>query len=308
MLIVCLSTLTSSIVLPAYAEVTSVQTDRTFYTPGSKIHFTGTVAKDDYQKLVNIVIHDPTGNFVLITGGFSNADSTFQIIADAGSQFRVKGTYNATAFIGKESDGKTVRIDFSPDGSPVIHQTPQTQPVQNNPYSSSYQSQGSTQTTQNNVQTSTTGTNNGPSVDQIIQQRIDAAKKLKELLDQQKGKHVNTELSENIGVVDYGSPILVNGGPASNLFGQYDFKNVLYPLIALGGVGIVVAILFSRKRFAMPQLNTLSTKKPIEQSPTISSSDEPEEDYALMILRNRLVKGEISVEDFKSIKEVLIEP
>src|SRR5947209_8451987 len=310
MLIVCLSTLTSSIVLPAYAEVTSVQTDRTFYTPGSKIHFTGTVAKDDYQKLVNIVIHDPTGNFVLITGGFSNADSTFQIIADAGSQFRVKGTYNATAFIGKESDGKTVRIDFSPDGSPVIHPTPQTQTVQNNPSSSSYQSQGSTQATQNNVQTNTpaSGTNNDPSVDQIIQQRIDAAKKLKELLDQQKGKHVNTELSENIGVVDYGSPVLVNAGQAGKLFGQYDFKNVLYPLIALGGIGIVVAILFSRKRFAMPQLNTLSTKKPIEASLTIPSSDEPEEDYALMILRNRLVKGEISIEDFKSIKEVLIEP
>jgi len=310
MLLVCLSILTSSIVLPAYAEVTSVQTDRTFYTPGSKIHFTGTVAKDDYQKLVNIVIHDPTGNFVLITGGFSSADSTFQITQDAGNQFRVKGTYNATAFIGKESDGKTVRIDFSPDGSLVIHPTYQTQTVQNNPSSSSSQSQGSTQATQNNVQTSTgtSGTNNDPSVDQIIQQRIDAAKKLKELLDQQKGKHVNTELSENIGVVDYGSPIMVNGGPASNLFGQYDFKSVLYPLIALGGVGIVVAILFSRKRFAMPQLNTLSTKKPIEESPTISSSDEPEEDYALMILRNRLVKGEISVDEFKSIKEVLIEP
>ena len=308
MLLVCLSILTSSIVLPAYAEVTSVQTDRTFYTPGSKIHFTGTVAKDDYQKLVNIVIHDPTGNFVLITGGFSSADSTYQITQDAGNQFRVKGTYNATAFIGKESDGKTVRIDFSPDGSPVIHQTPQTQTVQNNPYSSSSQSQGSTQTTQNNAQTSTTGTSNDPSVDQIIQQRIDEAKKLKELLDQQKGKHVNTELSENIGVVDYGSPILVNAGLASNLFGQYDFKNVLYPLIALGGIGIVVAILFSRKRFAMPQLNTLSTQKPIEAPLTIPSSDEPEEDYALMILRNRLVKGEISVEDFKSIKEVLIEP
>ena len=309
MLLVCLSILTSSIALPAYAEVTSVQTDRIFYTPGSKIQFTGTVAKDDYQKLVNIVIHDPTGNFVLITGGFSSADSTFQVTQDAGNQFRVKGTYNATAFIGKESDGKTVKIDFSPDGSPVIHPTYQTQTVQNNPYSSSSQSQGSTQTTQNNVQTSTgtSGTNNDPSVDQIIQQRIDAAKKLKELLDQQKGKHVNTELSESVGVGDYGSPI-VNAGQASNLFGQYDFKNVLYPLIALGGVGIVVAILFSRKRFAMPQLKTLSTKKPIEAPLTIPSSDEPEEDYAIMILRNRLVKGEISIEDFKSIKEVLIEP
>jgi len=66
--------------------------------------------------------------------------------------------------------------------------------------------------------------------------------------------------------------------------------------------------LFSRKRFARPQLNTLSTKKPIEEPLTIPSSDEPDEDYALMILRNRLVKGEISIEDFKSIKEVLVEP
>src|SRR2546428_8132903 len=102
--------------------------------------------------------------------------------------------------------------------------------------------------------------------------------------------------------------MMVNTGHACNLVSQYEFKIVLNPLIALGGIGIVVSILFSRKRFMSPQLNTLSTKKPIEAPLTIPSSDEPEEDYALMILRNRLVKGEISIEDFKSIKEVLIEP
>ena len=100
-------------------SVSSFQTDRNLYTTGSKIYFTGIVAKSDSQKLVNIAIHDPSGNFVLITGGFSNSDSTFKIAIDVGSQFTTKGTYSATAFIGKESDGKTVSFDFSPSSGPL---------------------------------------------------------------------------------------------------------------------------------------------------------------------------------------------
>ena len=116
-------------------------------------------------------------------------------------------------------------------------------------------------------------------------------------------------MQENIGVGDsIGKPSVESSGMAS-LFtssGEYDFKNVLYPLIALGGVGIVVTILYAKKRNPL-RADNLSAIKQIE-SPSIPSSDGSEDDYALMILRNRLAKSEITVQEYRSIKDALDEP
>ena len=58
--------LLSSLIIPAYAEVESIQTDSLFYSVGDKIIFSGTV-DDDSSGLVTIVIRDSNDKFVVLT-------------------------------------------------------------------------------------------------------------------------------------------------------------------------------------------------------------------------------------------------
>ena len=122
----CFFVIVISFIMPVYGEVKSLKTDKTFYIKGSTIIFSGTVDKNDFRKMVNIVIHDPGNKFVGITAGFSEDDNTFQVAvkttdAQFKDKFALKGTYNAPAFITVEGSGAVVSFDFSPDGSPVIH-------------------------------------------------------------------------------------------------------------------------------------------------------------------------------------------
>jgi uncharacterized membrane protein len=250
---------TGSFMIPAYAEVNSFQTDQLFYTPGNKIYFTGTVGIGDYQKQVNLVIHDPMGKFVLISGNYSDSIYTFEIVVNTNdtNQFSTKGTYSATAFVGDPSSGKTIAFDFSPDGSPVIHQVPQN--------------------------TNTGSTNSG----------------------QQTPQHFVTQLNENIATSDV-TGNLTKMNPYSTLeksSTQFDFKNILYPMISLCGVGIVIAVIYFKKINLKPSMR----KNNSSQQSTQVVISEPEDDDAMLILKKRLAKGEITLDEFKAIKDALSE-
>ena len=115
-------------VIPAYAEVTSLKTNASFYKGGSKLYFSGTVLDTDPPN-VTILLFDPTNKFISLASGTANSTHQFQIIVDTSTpdnqqKFSLKGTYNATAFIANKENGKTVDFTFSPDGSPVISSPP----------------------------------------------------------------------------------------------------------------------------------------------------------------------------------------
>ena len=119
--------LISSVILPAYAEVTSFQTNSGFYRGGNQIIFSGKIASGDPQN-VYIVIYSPN-NFVLLSSGTADNTNNFQIVVDTGTQgnqqkFSVKGIYNATAFVMNKAIGKTVNFIFSPDGSSITPSSP----------------------------------------------------------------------------------------------------------------------------------------------------------------------------------------
>lgn len=248
---------TGSFIIPAYAEVNSFQTDQSFYTLGNKIYFTGTVGIGDYQKQVNLVIHGPTGKFILISGNYSNSIYTFEMVVNTNdtNQFSTKGTYSATAFVGDPNNGKTITFDFSPDGSPVIHQVPEN-------------TTGSTDSSQPTPQ------------------------------------HFMTQLNENIAMSDVSGNI-TKTSPSStfrNSSAPFDFKNILYPVISLCGVGIVITIIYFKKINLKPSMQK-NTRSQQSTQLMISESD----DDAMVILKNRLAKGEIALEEFKAIKDVLSE-
>lgn len=230
--------------LPAFAEVTSLQADRPLYSSDMEILFSGTVDTYDEGKLVNLMVFNPDGKLVMMTGGTAEPNGTFQISASTNdpSQFGTKGTYFASAFVNFKSDGKTIGFDFSPDGSPVSH-------------------------------LQQTGGATGVKLYETIPEKI-AASDL-------------ANMSRPPG------PLPLLGGQAG-----VGIADVIYPVMAACGAAIVGVIVYKRTKRAA---------KPAEPSrETVDESSEP--DYAMMILKNRLAKGEISLEEFKATKEALGEP
>ncbi len=108
----------SSIAIPAFAEVETIQTDKLFYSNGDKIIFSGTVDYDS-TGLVSIVIRDSNEKFVLLTQAIIKSDNTFERSVNSNEKFSVHGIYNATAFIVKISEGAFTIFDYSLDGTPV---------------------------------------------------------------------------------------------------------------------------------------------------------------------------------------------
>jgi uncharacterized membrane protein len=129
-LIALLSIISISAIIPAFAEVTSLQTSSSFYKGGSVIQFSGTTQSTDSSSSgVTIVIFDPNNKYILLTSGIIDNNHAFQASVDTGSQsykplFSLKGMYNATAFIANQAAGKTVSFVFSPDGSPATPSPP----------------------------------------------------------------------------------------------------------------------------------------------------------------------------------------
>ncbi len=108
----------SSITIPVFAEVETIQTDKLFYSNGDKIIFSGTVDNDS-SGLVTIVIRDSNDKFVLLTQAIIEFDNTFERSVDSNDKFLVHGIYNATAFLVNMTEGELTRFDYSLDGSPV---------------------------------------------------------------------------------------------------------------------------------------------------------------------------------------------
>ena len=120
--------LISSVVLPAYAEVTSIQTNTDFYKGGNQIIFSGKIASSD-SSYVTVMIYGPDNNFVFSSSTIADSNHNYQIIVDTSTpnnqpKFSLKGIYNATAYVTNPSSGRTVFFVFSPDGSPSTPSPP----------------------------------------------------------------------------------------------------------------------------------------------------------------------------------------
>lgn len=154
------------------------------------------------------------------------------------------------------------------------------------------------------------------SVDDLIKKRIADAKRLQDLINSRNSGSPNTvnskviQLSEKMAVDDVASNPGVQKSNAlgNNLpgLGGFNASSVMYPIISLVGVGIVVSILYFRKK--RNQSDSSTEMMPETPMPEVSSEQKDDGDHAMMILKNRLAKGEITVDQFKELKEELSEP
>jgi len=180
----------------------------------------------------------------------------------------------------------------------------------------------STQTPPAQTPNSATDQGSSPSLDELLKQRLKAAQRLQELLHgktsnsptpPKSGIQQNVNLSENVGVGDTiptnleskKSNSMSGNNLELNSFTNFDIKIILYPAISLVGVGIVVTILYFRKKRKLTATirESQDAHLPVEQT-----FEKQDDDYAMMIIKNRLAKGEITIDEFKILKDELSEP
>lgn len=301
----CLFVIAFSLIIPAYADVLTFKTDKTFYGKTSTIVFSGSVEQDDFGQLVTIIIEDPNGNFVKLLQAYPDADDKFQKSMDVSKFYTDAGTYNATAFLTNKTNG--VIIDFDIEKQRPVTTAPVTQPAPE-PKQEENKPVSNTQTTQNSDSSDGTKT-----IQEKIKERIEAAKKLKES-QTQVNENVNNKTTNDI------TPVTNNTAPVDNSDAgktksdtSTEIKtgldsNLLYVIIGLGGVGAAGAVVYSVKN--KPKHKDYSSYfAPVEKTETVQKPDaQPDDEYALMILKNRLAKGEITIDEFNELKKALKEP
>jgi hypothetical protein len=293
------------LIVPAYADVSTFKTDKTFYGKTSTITFSGAVEKDDFGDLVTIVIEDPNGNFVKLLQAYPDADDKFQKSIDVSKFYTDAGIYNATAFVTNKTNGIVIDFDIEKQ-RPVI--TPPTTPPVSEPKQEENTPVTDTQTSQNSDPSEDTKT-----IQEKIKERIDAAKKLKEsqtkINENLDNKTTNgiTSVTNNTEPVDNSDTGETKSDTSQETKTGLD-SNLLYVIIGLGGAGTAGVVAYSMKNKPKPK-DYSSYFAPIEKTEAAQKPDtQSEDDYALMILKNRLAKGEITIEEFNELKKALKEP
>lgn len=104
-------------VIPAYADVTSISLEKNFYTIDEDIKFAGI---QNGTNVVFVVIHDMSGNHKGMLAG-SGENEFLTIPKPASKFFEHIGIHNATAFTDKQkmSEGITIQLEF--DGEKIFN-------------------------------------------------------------------------------------------------------------------------------------------------------------------------------------------
>jgi len=100
---------------PAYASVSSMSLEKSFYTEDENIVFIGTQNATD---VIFVIIRDSNGNFEGMLSDPTPQQGEFSVIPRQVSNFfENKGIYNATAFSDteKENQGFTIKLEFDGD-------------------------------------------------------------------------------------------------------------------------------------------------------------------------------------------------
>ena len=104
---------------PAFGEVTDLQIDSESFYNDNQIKFSGSVEKNSVG-LVTIVIRDHNNEFVELTQAKINHNDSFEKIIKISDSFSEHGGYSATGFILNMTKGVTTNFEVSPNGLLII--------------------------------------------------------------------------------------------------------------------------------------------------------------------------------------------
>ena len=120
-----ISLLMISIMTPAFAEVTNLETNSYLFYAGEQIKFSGKVEKGS-NGLVTIVIRDENNEFVMLSQAIIQSDNTYKKTIKINEKFTKHGVYNATSFILNMTKGVTTNFGISLNGVPIDFNTQET--------------------------------------------------------------------------------------------------------------------------------------------------------------------------------------
>ncbi|MGY5151694.1 MAG: SHOCT domain-containing protein [Candidatus Nitrosopumilus sp. bin_6a] len=300
------------LVNPAFGEVTSLYTNNDSFLMGDKIEFSGTVEKES-NGLVTIVIRDLNNEFVLLTQAMINHDDTFEKSIQIGEKFTQNGIYNATGFILNMTRGVTSEFSVSLNEYKIIDEAI----LKEIDDSVIENAQITIQENEQDVPLENVKIINRDFVDSNIEpsyyvKRYYSEPAYKSWFDR---NYPGQTIEETVGYTDNVEKIksavndimdnkIIPEAQASSIVTSYhnsDDSDIAQITLILAALGILFGAVYGVKRQADNNSRQISINRNSIRIPKIIHHKfDPKE-----ILETRLVKGEITLEEYEKLKSKL---
>ena len=314
-----------SCTLPAFGEVAHLRLDKESYIQGEYINIDGAVS-DDSSGLVSIVIRDPQNNFVLLSQAIIRGDSSFEKTIPITRNFEMLGEYNATAFVLNITEAKIqsfliTEISEDIEHSPLINEEEffDLNPITNEKISESTLKKDTTVNESELIQkTSNQNSEIADFVDktknpQYYLDRYYNEPSYKSWFDRnypnltiEKAVGYNIPITKTENSQDIIKTEFLPKAEASSVVSisenQGSNSDLAHMGLAIGGLAILFGAVYGIKKKVDTNSRHISINKDIIRKkfllPIVDSSP-------VEIIKTRLAKGEITIEEFDKIKEKL---
>jgi|GEM_PF-2121401 len=311
-----------------FAEVMDFQLDKEVYFPNDSILVEGSVTEES-SGFVTIVVRDPDSKFLLLSQAIIQPDNKFQKEIPVDSKFQISGTYNATAFVLNMTDARFKSFDIlgieSQNTNEIVSE------IENNINDSNV----NIGIIENNISESKlnesafkfselTYENTNPFIEQKskIADFVDPTKNPQYYLDRYYNEpaykswfdrnYPDLTIEEATGYkipkkVEFNPPQdtqIIPQAEASLLVSSEDEKNedIGLTVLAVSGLGILFAAVYGIKKKSDSQTKLIPINKEMFKkrfSPLSSKTN------LTKILQIRLAKGEITIDEYEGLKEIL---
>ena len=312
-----------------FAEVIDFQLDKEVYFTNDSIFVEGLVTEES-SGFVTIVVRDPDSKFLLLSQAIIQSDNKFQKEIPVDSKFQISGTYNATAFVLNMTDARFKSFDVL-----GIESQKNTNKIVSDIENNINDSNVNIDIIENAISESKinesafkfselTYENTNPFIEQKskIADFVDPTKNPQYYLDRYYNEpaykswfdrnYPDLTIEEATGYkipkkAEFNPPQdtqIIPHAEASLLVSSVDEKNedIGLTVLTVSGLGILFAAVYGIKKKSDNQAKLISINKEMfkKRFPPFRSKTNPTK-----ILQIRLAKGEITIDEYEGLKEIL---